>query len=136
RDRAWVAREGVAVEVGGDGAGRRAHAARAERLAPDVEVVAERVGALDRRLDVDDPVARVAVQPVEARSRGDEGAFGCLLLATGRRDPDALRDHTGPALDEYREVRVDVEEHLLAALASDAVDRTCRRLGGRGREHV
>src|SRR5215471_6304994 len=37
-----------------------------ERLAPLVEEVAERVGALYGRLDVDDAVWRVGVQPVKA----------------------------------------------------------------------
>ncbi len=60
-------------------AGCRANRVRSERQAPFVEEVAQRVGALDRGLDVDDAIGRVSVQPVEAGAGGDERALGCVL---------------------------------------------------------
>jgi imidazole glycerol-phosphate synthase subunit HisF len=77
----------------------RADLVRAERLAPDVEEVAQRVGALDRRLDVDDAVSGVRVQPVEARAGLDERALrGVRGLRTG--DADAGRDLARGAVHE------------------------------------
>ncbi len=67
---------------------------RPERLVPDVEEVTERVGLRGRRLDVDDPVARVSVQPRETAAAGDEVAVGCLRHCSRRRDPDPVRDRS------------------------------------------
>ena len=67
-----------------DRTGGRAHLSRAERLPPFVEEVAQRVGALNGRLDGDDAVRGVGVQPVEAAAAGDEGALrGVLGLGAG-----------------------------------------------------
>src|SRR5262249_34882385 len=52
---------------------RRPGLRRRERLVPDVEEVAERECPVHRRLDVDDPVGRVRVEPGEAGAMADEG---------------------------------------------------------------
>src|SRR5205823_3518315 len=56
RDVTGIAGERLTVEVGRDRAAGRRDATWSERLAPDVEVLAERVGPPRRRLDVDDAV--------------------------------------------------------------------------------
>ena len=56
----------LAVVVRGDPPADRADLVGGERLVPLVEEVAQRVDALGRRLDVDDPVGGVGVQPVDA----------------------------------------------------------------------
>ena len=94
---------------------------RAERLAPDVEVVAERERPRDRRLHVDHAVGRVAVQPVEARSVG--------------RDADERRNRALLAVHEHRQVRVVVELELLTPEALDPVDRLAVQLRGRRGQH-
>src|SRR6185312_12329631 len=100
---------------------RRAHLGRPERLPPLVEELAERIGALHRRLDVDDPVGRMGVQPVEAGPRVDERARR-RLLGDRVRDADPRRHLALLAVDEDRQVRVNVEHRLLAGLAADPVD--------------
>src|SRR6266516_7110546 len=86
-----------------DRTGGRAHLSRAERLPPFVEEVAQRVGALNGRLDGDDAVRGVGVQPVEATAAGDEGALrGVLGLGAG--DPDPGRDLAWRAVDEDGQV--------------------------------
>ena len=108
----------------------RADLVRAERLAPYVEEVTQGVGALDRRLNVDDAVGGVRVQPVEARAGLDERALRTLRgLRSG--DADAGRDLPGRAVHEDGQVRVDVEHGLLAGLAADPVHRLAGRPRGR-----
>jgi hypothetical protein len=68
----------------GDVALRRTNLVSAERQAPLVEEVPEGKAPVDRRLDVDDAVGGVRVQPVKALAGGrgrqaDQGA----ALATG-----------------------------------------------------
>jgi hypothetical protein len=58
---AWVAEVVAAVEERGHVTGRGADVLATERFASDIEEIAERGGALDRRFDVDDPVRRVRV---------------------------------------------------------------------------
>jgi imidazole glycerol-phosphate synthase subunit HisF len=110
----------------------RADLVRAERLAPDIEKVAQRVGAVDRRLDVDDAVSGVCVQPVEARAGLDERALrGVGGLRAG--NADGSRDLARRAVHEDGQVRVDVEQRLLAGLAADPVHRLAGgRRGGAG----
>jgi hypothetical protein len=90
--------------------------------APDVEEVTEGVGALDRRLRVNDPVRRVGVKPHEAGCIRDERSGARSLDFFGWRDPDPRRHLAWNAVDEDREMCVDMEQHLLARPASDAVD--------------
>ena len=90
--------------------------AGAERLAPDVEEIAQCVGALHGRLDVNDPVSGVSVERVEAAAAAHERALGTLRRLRAR-DPDAIRDLTSGAVDEDRQMRVDVEERLLDRVA-------------------
>src|SRR6266700_2698549 len=112
-DVARVAHISLAVVDGDDPTRGRAHLTRPERLAPLVEEVAEGEGAMDRGLDMDDPVRVVAVQPVQA----------------GPQDSDVRRDLAWRASHEDGQVGVDVEGGLLAGLAADAVDL---RPGGTG----
>ncbi len=128
RDVARVALVDLAVVEGHHGPGGRAGPVGAERLAPLVEEVAQGEGPLDRRLDVDDAVRGVRVQPVETVPVGCERAVrGGLGLRP--RDADGRRDLPGRAVHEYGQVGVDVEEGLLAGLAADPVDGLA---GGRG----
>src|SRR6478672_10726350 len=122
RDLARVAGEDASVEERSYVSVERSDTLAAERLSPDVEEVTEGVHPLNRRFGVDDPVGRVGVQPHEARGAGDERARRGLFGPVGRCDPDAGRDLTGYTVDKDRQVRVDVEEHLLAGLAGDPVD--------------
>jgi imidazole glycerol-phosphate synthase subunit HisF len=110
----------------------RADLVRSQRLAPDVEEVAQCVGALGRRLDVDDAVSGVRVQPVEACAGLDERALrGVRGLRAG--NADAGRDLARRAVHEDGQVRVDVEQRLLAGLAADSVHRLASgRRGGAG----
>src|SRR5689334_3215523 len=117
-----VAGEHASVDERGDRSTYGADLVAVERLAPDVEELAERVGACDRGLGVDDAVRRVGVQPHEAGPAAHERARRGLLHLTGRPDADAGRNPSRVAAHEDREVRVDVEENLLAPLAGDAVD--------------
>jgi len=104
----------------------RADLIRAERLAPYVEEVTQGVGALDRGFDVDDAVSGVRVQPVEARAGFDERALRGRR-GLGPRNADAGRDLPGRTVDEDGQVRVDVEQRLLAGLAADPVHRLAGR---------
>src|ERR1700722_5064636 len=63
---ARVAGEQAAVHDHGHLSAGRANLVRSEGLVPLVEEITERIGPLHRRLDVDDPVRGVGVQPVEA----------------------------------------------------------------------
>jgi O-acetylserine/cysteine efflux transporter len=128
RDVAGITPVGLAVVDRGDVAPGRTDLPGAERLAPLVEELAEGVAAVDGRLDVDDAVGGVRVQPVETGSAADELALGGLLCP-GPRYPDRGGDLAGRAVDEDRQVSVNVEQGLLAGLAADAVDP----LAGRGR---
>jgi cyclase len=132
RDVTRVAQEDLPVVNGHHMPARRADLVRAERLAPYIEEVAQGVGALDRRLDVDDAVGGVRVQPVEARAGLDERAVrGVRGLRAG--NSDARRDLARRAVHEDGQVRVDVEHRLFAGLAADPVHRLAgRRRGGAG----
>src|ERR1700687_1153185 len=91
RDLARVPPIALTVVDGRDGAGGRPDLGRAQGLSPHVEEVAEGIDALDRRLDVDDSIGRVGVQPVEAAPGAHERTGWCLFGAS-IRDPDAGRD--------------------------------------------
>jgi hypothetical protein len=69
RDVARVALVDLAVVEGGDAALRRTDLVSAERQAPLVEEVPERKAPPDRRLEVDDAVGDVRVQPVNLPNR-------------------------------------------------------------------
>ena len=129
RDVARVALVHLPVVDGYHVPAGRADLVRAERLAPYVEEVAQRVGALDRGLDVDDAVGGVRVQPVEAGAGLDERS---LRRVRGLRagDADGGRDLPGRAVHEDGQVRVDVEHRLLAGLAADPVHWLAGRRGG------
>jgi hypothetical protein len=130
RDVPRVALEDLAVVQGHHAAAGRADPAGAQRLAPLVEEVAQGVVPLDRRLDVDDAVGGVRVQPVEAGSLLDERARrGRLGLRAG--DADGGRHLTRRAVHEDGQVGVDVEQGLLAGLAADAVHGLAGDRGGR-----
>ncbi len=60
--------------------------ARTQRLAPDVEKVAERVGAIVGRLDMNDARRVMRVQPIEPAPVADES----VLHAEGPDDADAI----------------------------------------------
>src|SRR5260221_10126946 len=130
RDAAGVALVHLAVVDRGDVSLGRPDGGGPEPLAPFVEEVAQGVGALNRRLDVDDAVGGVGVQPVEAGPGGDEWALGCVLRP-GSGDPDGGRDLARRAVHQDGQVRVDVKDGLLAGLAADAVDALAG--GARGR---
>ena len=119
----------LALEERGDVAVRRADLVARERLLPDVEELAEGVDARGRRLDVDDPVARVRVEPCEAGAADDEASDRRRLHLARRPDADPLGDLALLAVDEERQVDGDVVEHLLVALAADPVHRLAE--GGR-----
>jgi imidazole glycerol-phosphate synthase subunit HisF len=133
RDVTRVALEDLPVVDSRHVPARRADLVRAERLAPDVEEVTQGVGALDRRLDVDDAVGGVRVQPVKARAGLDERAQRGLRDLRSR-DADAGRDLPGRAVHEDGQVCVDVEQRLLAGLAADPVHRLAGRRRGRARQ--
>jgi hypothetical protein len=81
----------LAVHIGDhESRGARSLAA-AQRLTPDREEVAKRKRSLHRRLDVNDPVTGVRVQPVKARTRNDKAPLGALLDLPRLADPDAVR---------------------------------------------
>src|SRR5260370_14941198 len=105
---------------------------RVERLAPLGKEIAEGVFALNWRLDVNDPVGGMRVQPVEAVPAGDEGALGSVL-GNRARDADASRHLPWPAVDEDRQVRVNVKERLLTAEAADPFDLLALRARSRAR---
>src|SRR5262249_8797209 len=104
-----------------------------QRLLPDVEEVAEREGPVHRRLDVDDPVGRVRVEPGEAGAAAHERRPK-PWLELWICDPDSVRDALRRAVHEDREARVDVEGELLGGSALDAVDALAGRRGRGGRE--
>src|SRR5215467_1325455 len=90
RDVAGVAVVDLADVDGRDVPLGRAGLARPQRLPPYDEEVAQREGPVDRRLDVDDAVGGVRMQPVEALPAADERALrGVLGLRP--RDADAGR---------------------------------------------
>src|ERR1019366_6560700 len=61
--------------------------------------------------EVDDAILLVGMQPVETASGFDKCAVG-RLHRLGARDPDAVRNNPGLAIDEDREVRVHVRDQL------------------------
>jgi imidazole glycerol-phosphate synthase subunit HisF len=133
RDVARVALVDLAVVDRGHVPSRRADLVRPERLAPLIEEVPQGVGAVDRRLDVDDAVGGVRVQPVEARAAANVRPLrGLLGLRPG--NADGGRDLTGRPVHEDGQVRVDVEQRLLAGLAADPVHRLAGRAAGRTRQ--
>jgi hypothetical protein len=67
-DLARIAGEDSSVEERRDASVRGTDVVAIEALPPDVEELAEPVGALYRRFGVDDPVGCVCVQPREARA--------------------------------------------------------------------
>src|SRR5260370_8738378 len=105
---------------------------RAERLAPLGKEIAEGVFAVNWRLDVNDPVGGMRVQPVEAVPAGDEGALGSVL-GNRARDADASRHLPWRAVHEDRQVRVNVKKRLLTAEAADPFDLLALRARSRAR---
>src|SRR5207237_2395594 len=104
------------------GSGGARSLATAQRLTPDREEVAERKRSPYRRLDVNDPVIGVRVQPVKARARNDKGPLGALLDLPRLADSDAVRYGQRLTVGVNRDVGVDVECQALAAIAGDTVD--------------
>jgi len=78
----------TAVEEGGHLAPGGADPRRTQRFVPDVEEIAERVGADNRRLDVDDPVGCVRVQPEKRRTADRERSSRGRCDLERRRDAD------------------------------------------------
>jgi hypothetical protein len=78
-------------------------------------------------LDVDDPVVRMDVQPIEAAVDAvvDEQAVGQVLFEPWRSYPRSRRNTHLMAVDEDRDVHVDVVLDLLLnrGPAGDAADR-------------
>src|SRR5205807_9825851 len=126
---------GLAPVEGRDRARHGAGLGGAERLAPDVEELAEGVAALRRGLDMDHPVRHVGVQPVETLP-ADHERVAVRLLRDGVGDADAERDLAWLAVDVDRQMGMDVVGDLLAGLAADAVDVLARgslaQVGERG----
>ena len=91
----------------------RPYVVRPKRLPPDVEELPEMVGGRDRRLDMDDAVGCMCVEPVEARTCPDERALGSWL---GRWicNSHGGRHLLGDSVHENGEVDVDVRRDLLA----------------------
>ena len=85
------------------------------------------------RLDVEDAVVGVGVQPVEAASGFDEGALGGLHRLEAR-NADAVRNDAGLPVHEDRQMGVDVGDGLLAGVALDPVHRLTRGGGAQGRQ--
>jgi hypothetical protein len=130
RDVSRAALVGATVVDGRHRPGRRPDLSPAEPLSPDVKEIAQRERPLDRRLDMDDPVSRMRVQPVEAvPSAGvrPNRSLGYL----GIDDPNAARNPARSPVDVDGQMGVDVEEELLAPQAADAVHRRGRRCGRR-----
>src|SRR5258706_15070911 len=99
RDAAWVAGEDASVEERGDGSVGGTDLGAVEWLSPDVEEVAERVRALDRRFGMDDSVGRVGVEPHEASGARDEraarGSFDLVWRCGGRSRRPLVRGAAG-----------------------------------------
>src|ERR1700686_392404 len=95
-NRSWVARKRLAVNKDRhsplDGSDPRS----AQRLDPNVEVVAERIAARGGPREVDEPPRRVGMKPVEALARDHERAGRGLDNLRRWNDADALGD--GPRL--------------------------------------
>src|SRR5579875_1065879 len=90
---------------------RRAHRAgdrAAQALSPNIEELPERERAHDRRLDVDDAVGGVRVQPIQAAGDGHDADLRGHL-------------HAAPAVEDLQ-MRVDVLDDAFLALAVNAVD--------------
>src|SRR5215472_9507498 len=84
-----------AVDVDRDRAGIAGKPVRAERLAPDIEVLFEVVRVAVRGLDVDDARRVVRVEPIRAGRVVDEVALARVLHpgAPGQRDLFAVDEH-------------------------------------------
>src|SRR6266851_4172859 len=128
RDVARVALIHLAVVDRHDMALDRPERRWSERLAPLVEEVAKRVGAVDRRLDVNDAVRRMGVQPVQAGSALGDRALRRLHCPRAG-DSDASRELPLRPVDENRQMRMNVEDRLLRCLAANAINLAA----GRGR---
>ncbi len=110
-NRAWVTGVGVAVDEDmqlGTGVGaQRAGLSGTERLAPDVKELPKGEGRRSWRLDVDDPIGRMRMHPVEA------------LLVLNYSDPSGEGDGR-PVVDQ---IQMSVEVCLdRLGFAVDAVD--------------
>ena len=87
--------------------------------APDGEELAEPEGLLLRRLDVDDAVGGMRMEPHEAAAAGDERAGGGVHALERRADADSVGDLEAWPVDEERQVGVDMVGDLLDGLAGD-----------------
>src|SRR3954469_2192798 len=103
RDRARVAAEALAVDVGDHPARERTEVAAVEALVPDIEELPELERDLRRRLDVDDAVGRVRVKEREAAAAGDEHALPAPRVATRSANPDAERNRALLSMRKQRE---------------------------------
>src|ERR1700694_3488927 len=130
-DRSWIAGKRLAVDIGAHHPVCRPDLCRAQWLVPDIEVVAEGVDALAGRLDMDDPVRSVGVQPVKALARDHEGTDRGLNDLRWWNDADAFGDDPWPAVRVDGEVGVDVVDDLFSGVAADAVDGLPLRLSAR-----
>jgi hypothetical protein len=94
--------------------------ATVERLAPDRKEIAEREGPVHWRLDVNESVRRVGVQPINA--------------SRGLRNPDVCWNVDQLAAVVDHEMLMDVDPLTFAGIACDSVDGAARELGELGRE--
>lgn len=134
-----VAGEGLSVHVGGDRPSGGPHLTGTQGQAPHVEELPEGVQLLAGRLDVNDAVGDMSVEPVEAAATRSEGSDRGRGRLDRRRDADGQGDLARLAVDEHRKVGVNVVHDLLGRLALDAVngltvvgrvDEAERRSGG------
>jgi len=88
-----------------------------EALPPHREEIAEGEGSILGRFDVDDPIWRVRMQPVDT--------------PRPLRDADELRDRHLLVVIEDHEVLMDVNALSFLRVAGDAVDRLSDRLTSR-----
>ena len=122
-DRAW---EGLAIDVdlpAGRLSERRRKAERGEAIVPDgQEIIEGLIVLLLRGLDVNDAIARVGVQPVEATAiRSDADPFG---------DGDPLSVHID------REMHVNMIATLLHRVAGHPINRRVSGVEGQKRLHL
>ena len=132
-DVAQIAEVDLAVEEGGHLTVGWSNLVGTKGLTPDGEEVTEGIVVpLHRRLDVNDPVFGVGVQPVEAATGPDKWALRGLLDGSRWDDTNPVGDLAGSTIDEDGEVGVDVEDDLLVRIAGNPVHNLASRVGTGG----